>query len=643
LFNNIGETSLFLSFLVSILGLFSFSIGILRKDNKLIHIGSRCVLSTFFLITISIISLIYLLITKDFSNFYVAKNTSNDLSTLYSLTALWAGQEGSLLLWSWILSIYISVVTISKSKNKLIPATQNVILFVLGFFIFLIVFIESPFETLSQPPTNGRGLNPILQNIYMAIHPLTLYIGYIALTVPFAFSIASILSKDGSDDWIILSKKWTYFSWIFLLGGLLLGSRWAYLELGWGGYWAWDPVENIALMPWLVLTAFIHSSMAQEMRSLLRRWNVVLMFLAFFLSIFGTFITRSGLISSVHSFAQSRIGIYFIIFILLMTIISVFFYHKNKKFLLSKEDITSLVSKENFFIFNNIFFLVITLTVFLGTIFPILSEAITGEKILVGPSFYNLVNFPNVLLLMLLMSIAPIVPWKKGNLTNLYKFVLLPLLISLLGGVITLVLLKELKTSLVVFLSILVVTVMLKEIIIDFKIQLQNRMEIKKIISLKSRRYCAFLVHFGIIVLILGINFSSAFGSKYDVSLKKGEIAIFENYKIELIDTYKKENEAKSILGAILKLYDGNKTYRLNPEQNNYKYEGNRDINKETEVAIYSTLTKDYYVILINENLKGNFNFKIYINPMVSLIWIGSLISIIGGIILLIRKREIND
>jgi len=643
LFNNIGETALFLSFLISILGLFSFSIGILKKDDKLIHIGSRCVVSTFFLVTISLISLIYLLVTKDFSNFYVAKNTSNDLSALYSFTALWAGQEGSLLLWSWILSIYIFLLTISKSKSKLIPAAQNVILFVLGFFIFLIVFIENPFELLLQPPTNGRGLNPILQNIYMAIHPLTLYVGYIALTVPFAFSIASILSKDGSDDWIKLSKKWTYFSWIFLLGGLLLGSRWAYLELGWGGYWAWDPVENVALMPWLVLTAFIHSSMAQEMRSLLRRWNIVLMFLAFFLSIFGTFITRSGLISSVHSFAQSKIGIYFIIFILLITIVSVFSYQKNKKFLLSKEDITSLVSKENFFIFNNIFFLVITLTVFLGTIFPILSEAVTGEKILVGPSFYNLVNFPNVLLLMLLMSIAPIVPWKKGNLANLYKFVFIPLLISLVSGIATFILLNELKTSLVVLLSILVVAVMLKEIIIDFKVQLQDRMEIKKIITLKARRYCAFLVHFGIIVLILGINFSSVFASKYDVSLEKGETAIFENYKIELIDTYKKENEAKSILGAILILHDGGKTYILNPEQNNYKYEGNREINKETEVAIYSTLTKDYYVILVGENLKGNFNFKIHINPMVSLIWIGSLISIVGGIILFVRKREIND
>jgi len=643
LLNNIGEISLFVSFLVSIIGLFSLSSGTLKKDNRLIHVGSRCIFSICILVTISIVSLAYLLITKDYANLYVAKNTSNDLSVLYSFTALWAGQEGSLLLWSWILSIYVAIIAFSKSTNKLIPTTQNVALFVLAFFLFLIVFIESPFQTLPQPLSNGRGLNPILQNIYMAIHPLTLYVGYIALTIPFAFSVASVLSKDGSDDWVRIAKRWTYFSWIFLSGGLLLGSRWAYLELGWGGYWAWDPVENIALMPWLVLIAFIHSSMAQEKRSLLRRWNVVLIFIAFFLSIFGTFITRSGLISSVHSFAQSPIGTYFIIFILFILIAGVFAYYKNKKFLSSDEDVTSLVSKESFFIFNNIFFLVITLTVFLGTVFPILSEAIIGEKILVGPSFYNTVNFPNVLLLMLLMSVAPVIPWGKGNLTNLYKFIFAPLLISLLIGIFSFVLLGKIQTSLIILLSSLVTTILVKELIIDFKIQLRNKMRIKEIISIKIRRYYAFLIHFGIVLLVLGINFSSSFALKYDVSLKKGESAIIENYKVELIDTYMKENEAKNILGAKLILYDADRKYLLNPEQNNYKYEGNRSINKETEVAIHSTLMKDYYVILMDPSPKGNFNFKIYINPMVSLLWIGSLISILGGTMLFIKKRGTND
>ncbi len=640
LLNNIGEASLFLSLLIGLVGIFSLSAGILQKEDKFIHIGKRCINSIFALLTLTMVLLLYLLITKDYSNAYVSKNVSNDLSTLYSVTALWAGQEGSLLLWAWIMSIYLFIVSMVKTRDKLIPSTKVTILFVLSFFILLIVFIESPFALSLSAESNGRGLNPILQNIYMAIHPVTLYIGYIALTIPFAFAVGSILSKDNSNKWIELSKRWTYFSWIFLSAGLLLGSRWAYLELGWGGYWAWDPVENVALMPWLVLTAFIHSSMAQEKRSLLKRWNIFLIFLAFFLSIFGTFITRSGLISSVHSFAQSEIANYFIVFIFLIVIISFFSYYKNKNYIKSEEEITSLVSKENFFIFNNIFFLVITLTVFLGTTFPILSEFATGEKILVGPSFYNLVNFPNVLLLMLLMSIAPIIPWKNGDIVISLRFILVPLVLSLILGITTFVFVNEYKTSLVVFLSFLIITTMMKELITDFKIQYKNKGKTSSMLLFKLRRYCSFVVHLGIVLIVLGINFSSVFAAKYDISLKKSETAIIDNYKIELLDIYRNENEAKTILGAIVALYDGKNRYILNPEQNNYKYEGNREINKETEVAIYSTFAKDYYLILIDQNTKGNFNFKVYINPLVSFLWIGSFVSILGVTALLIRRSK---
>ena len=340
--NNIGETLLFISFLAGLLGLYSYLVGIRKKSNLLVFIGTRSILAIFALLSISVLVLIYLLTTKDYSNAYVAKNISNDLSFIYSIAALWAGQEGSLLLWSWILSLYTLTIRFSKPFKSLLPSSESVSLFILSFFIFLIVFVESPFDTLGTIPLNGRGLNPILQNFYMAIHPLTLYIGYIALTIPFAFALGSIISKDKTDNWVLRSKNWTYFSWIFLSLGLLLGSRWAYLELGWGGYWAWDPVENVALMPWLALTAFLHSSMAQETRSLLRRWNICLIFLAFFLSIFGTFITRSGLISSVHSFAQSSIGPYFIVFIILTVVFAIFMYQKNKNLISSNEDIVSL-------------------------------------------------------------------------------------------------------------------------------------------------------------------------------------------------------------------------------------------------------------------------------------------------------------
>ena len=639
--NNLGESFLFLSFLMGIVGTIAFYFASKKKSNILVLVGERSIKAVFSLLSLSVLLLVYLLVTKDYSNAYVAKNASNDLSIIYSIAALWAGQEGSLLLWSWILSMFALVVTISKTFKPLIVSTEKTVLFILSFFVFLIVFIENPFEVLSSAPKNGRGLNPILQNFYMAIHPLTLYLGYIALSIPFGFAIGSILSKDKTDSWIILSKRWTYFSWVFLSIGLLLGSRWAYLELGWGGYWAWDPVENVALMPWLALTAFVHSSMAQESRSLLRKWNICLIFIAFFLSIFGTFITRSGLISSVHSFAQSSIGPYFIVFILLLVGFSIFIYQRNKRFICSNQEIVSLFSKENFFIFNNIFFLVITLTVLLGTIFPILSEAITGEKILVGPSFYNLVNFPNVLLLMSLMSVAPIIPWKEGRVLPILKFIFIPFIISFLLTLASLFYFYNIKVLLVFFLSFFIISIILKELIEDFKLQLKKQTNITEIFRLKLRRYCSFLIHFGIILAIIGITLSSTYGTKSDFILSKSEKIDINQYEVQLINTYRKEIESKTILGAHLTLLDGKNLYSLYPEQNLYKYEGNRSINKETEVAIYSGIMKDYYIILVDELDGDRFNFKIYINPWVSLLWIGSLISILGGFVLLLRRKTL--
>ena len=637
--NNIGETLLFISFLAGLIGLYSYFVGIRKKSNLLVLIGTRSILAIFALLSISVLVLIYLLTTKDYSNAYVAKNISNDLSFIYSIAALWAGQEGSLLLWSWILSLYTLTIRFSKPFKSLLPSSESVSLFILSFFIFLIVFVESPFDTLGTIPLNGRGLNPILQNFYMAIHPLTLYIGYIALTIPFAFALGSIISKDKTDNWVLRSKNWTYFSWIFLSLGLLLGSRWAYLELGWGGYWAWDPVENVALMPWLALTAFLHSSMAQETRSLLRRWNICLIFLAFFLSIFGTFITRSGLISSVHSFAQSSIGPYFIVFIILTVVFAIFMYQKNKKLISSNEDIVSLFSKENFLIFNNIFFLIITLTVFLGTVFPIISEAFTGEKILVGPTFYDLVNFPNVLALMSLMSVAPIIPWKTGKLSPILMLLLKPIILSILTTFVAYMFFDNFKVLLIFFISSFVIFVILQDIIVEFKLQLARGLKWKDILSKRYRRYCSFLVHFGIILLIIGITLSSVYGTKSDFILSTGQSLKINDYDIKLLETYKKESEAKNILGAKLLLTDSGNSYYLYPEQNLYKYEGNREINKETEVAIYNTLKKDYYLILIDDMEDGRFNFKIYINPWVSLLWIGSLVSILGGVLIMFRRK----
>ena len=632
--NIIGDNLIFISFLFILLSFLSYSFSFYKKNSLFSELGKRSLSIVLIILTFAIFLLEFQLITKDYSNLYVAKNVSNDLSTIFSMTSLWAGQAGSLMLWTWILAIYLFIEN-KKSLSKLIPASRIIGTFTLGFFIYLICFVENPFESADKIYDNGRGLNPILQNIYMSIHPLSLYLGYIGITIPFCFGIAAIISKDKSNDWITESKKWTYFSWTFLSIGLLLGSRWAYLELGWGGYWAWDPVENVALMPWLLLTAFIHSSYAQEQKKVLRRWNLLLIFLAFFLSIFGTFITRSGLISSVHSFAQSSIGNYFIVFIILILLSSAFLYYRNKIYIESEKEIKSLYSKENFFVFNNILFLVITLTVLVGTIFPIISEFFTGKRILVGPSFYDLVNFPNVLMLILLMTFAPFLPWEKGNIKPVLRYLKIPFLFSLVLSSFTFLKFESLNIFIVFLLSLTTLFSICKEFIIDLRIN-------KNSIDKKFRRYCSFIVHFGVIIMIMGVSFSSNFEKKYDITMGEGEEVLFGDLRLRLDDIYEKETPAKSIIGANIVLKKNNNLYNLTPEQNLYKYEGNREINKETEVAIYSTFLKDYYLILVDKNLEGKLNLKLYINPLVSFLWLGSLISIIGGSMLFFR-RKLND
>ncbi|MDA9753591.1 cytochrome c biogenesis protein CcsA [bacterium] len=632
--NIIGDNLIFISFLFILLSFLSYSFSFYKKNSLFSELGKRSLSIVLIILTFAIFLLEFQLITKDYSNLYVAKNVSNDLSTIFSMTSLWAGQAGSLMLWTWILAIYLFIEN-KKSLSKLIPASRIIGTFTLGFFIYLICFVENPFESANKIYDNGRGLNPILQNIYMSIHPLSLYLGYIGITIPFCFGIAAIISKDKSNDWITESKKWTYFSWTFLSIGLLLGSRWAYLELGWGGYWAWDPVENVALMPWLLLTAFIHSSYAQEQKKVLRRWNLLLIFLAFFLSIFGTFITRSGLISSVHSFAQSSIGNYFIVFIILILLSSAFLYYRNKIYIESEKEIKSLYSKENFFVFNNILFLVITFTVLVGTIFPIISEFFTGKRILVGPSFYDLVNFPNVLMLILLMTFAPFLPWEKGNIKPVLRYLKIPFLFSLVLSSFTFLKFESLNIFIVFLLSLTTLFSICKEFIIDLRIN-------KNSIDKKFRRYCSFIVHFGVIIMIMGVSFSSNFEKKYDITMGEGEEVLFGDLRLRLDDIYEKETPAKSIIGANIVLKKNNNLYNLTPEQNLYKYEGNREINKETEVAIYSTFLKDYYLILVDKNLEGKLNLKLYINPLVSFLWLGSLISIIGGSMLFFR-RKLND
>ena len=545
-----------------------------------------------------------------------------------------------------MLSLFATIVVLTTSKRDLDfqPYVVAILFTVLAFFLYLITFVENPFLLLPFTPNEGRGLNPILQNGYMAIHPVTLYLGYVGLTIPFAFGMAALISGRLNDEWIRQSRRWTIMAWTFLSVGLLLGARWAYLELGWGGYWAWDPVENAAFMPWLTATAFLHSVMIQERNGMLRKWNIILLITTFFLTLFGTFITRSGIISSVHSFAQSDIGPMFLGFIAFVLIFSFGIFLYRIKDLESEQTFDSILSRESAFIFNNLLFLGAAFAVFLGTTFPIISEAVTGEKILVGPPFFNKVNVPIGLVLIFLMGVGPLISWRKASPDNLKKNFLMPLVAALITGVILFILNIRDITALLsfAFCGFVVATIVFefyKGIAVRSGRGENALTSLTTMISRNRRRYGGYIIHLGVVLIVIGITASSTFNIEREATLNTGESFNIGKYELtfEKLETYK--NDAKNGTRAVLFLSAGGKTVdTVYPEKNIYRYEGNREINQETEVSLRSTFKDDLYIILSNVNSNTNATFRAMINPMVSWIWAGGVVVVFGAIITMMPK-----
>src|SRR5262245_12271827 len=377
------------------------------------------------MVTLAVVALWSGLLNSDFSLEYVAAYSSTTLPTIYKFTSLWGGQQGSLLFWTWLLSIFSAIAAFQNRRrnSEIAPYAMAVLACVAIFFLAMLNFVTRPFDILSPVPAEGTDLNPLLQNYWMAIHPPSLYTGYVSATVPFAFGAAALISGRLDDSWIRSTRRWAIFSWFFLTLGNMFGARWAYEVLGWGGYWAWDPVENAAFMPWLVMTAYLHSVMIQERKDMLKVWNLALIGLAFALTIFGTFITRSGVISSVHSFTQSGLGPFFLSFVILMALLYTGALIYRVPDLRSEAALESYLSREAAFLFNNLILVGIAFAVFWGTIFPVISEAVRGVKITVGPPFFNRVNGPLALGLIFLMGVGPLIAWRRMSVRNLaYQF-----------------------------------------------------------------------------------------------------------------------------------------------------------------------------------------------------------------------------
>ncbi len=516
------------------------------------------------------------------------------------------------------------------------------------FFTLLLAFVENPFAKLDFTPADGRGLNPILQSPSMAIHPPNLYLGYVGFSVPYAFAMAALITGRLGDEWIRSIRIWTLIPWLFLGVGLLLGAQWAYVELGWGGYWAWDPVENAALMPWLPATAFIHSIMIQEKKGMLKRWNMALIILTFFLSIFGTFMTRSGIISSVHTFAQSDIGIFFIGFIFTILVVSFGAFIARLDGLRSESRLDSMLSRESTFLFNNLILLGVTLSIFLGTIFPIISEAVRGEKILVGPPYFNRVNVPLGLALVFLMGIGPLISWRKATKRNLIKNFLYPLVLGVLMGL-TLYLIVGIKNP-VAIIAFMLCAFVAGTVVLEFsrgtriRARQGDRGYVRGFFSLMAknrRRYSGYIVHIGIVLIVAGITASSTFVTQKEATLKAGESIAVNGYHLRYEGLSKYQTASKFVTEAKVSIYNSEKKIAtLVPQKNLYKYSGNREMDSETEVAIRSTLKEDLYVVLTGSEGDGSATIRILLNPMVLWIWIGGGVLALGGILSMIPGRK---
>ncbi|MFQ5997452.1 MAG: heme lyase CcmF/NrfE family subunit [Dehalococcoidales bacterium] len=641
---DIGYIALFLALLTSVYSAGAYVLGTRGKHQALVHSARNSLLATCGLISLSVAILVYALVTHDFAIEYVASYTSSDLSLIYRLSALWAGNDGSLLFWAWLLSLFATVVVLQKRGigKELVPYASSVTMIAQAFFLLLLLLVSNPFQKLPTVPAEGMGLNPLLENPGMILHPPMLLAGYVGFTIPFAFAIAALLTRRLGDEWLIVIRRWTLLAWLFLGVGNLIGAWWAYVELGWGGYWAWDPVENAGLMPWLVATAFLHSIMMQRRRGILKVWNMVLIILTFTLAIFGTFLTRSGILSSVHTFGESTLGPFFLIFIgiTLFGSFGLLYYRSDE--LKGEAEMESLVSRESTFLLNNLLLVGAAFAIFLGTVFPVISEAVRGVKISVGPPFFNQVNGPIFLTLILLAGICTLIGWRQASIKNLVRNFLWPLVVALILVIVLFVLGVREWYALIAypicgFVFATIVYEWFRGTGARHRMRTENYLKaFWGLIMTNKPRYGGYIIHIAVILIAIGVIGSSLYETEKEATIKPGESMTIKNYTLtyENLDYY--ETQSKEVVTATLSVYNqGELLGKLIPE----KYFHRSYEQPVTEVAIRTTLREDLYVILVGWD-EDVTTFKVLVNPLVNWIWIGGGVLVLGGVIVFWPERR---
>ena len=645
----LGELSLWVALLMAAWGTtVSYAGGAMRRAD-LTRSGERAIHATFAFTILASLGLLQALITSDFSFKYVASFTSANLPVPYKITAFWGGQAGSLLFWALVLAFYASIAVWAnrRTNRELMPWVTGTLGVTLLFFLCVTAFGANPYERLDWVPADGRGMNPQLQNPGMAAHPPMLYLGYVAAAVPFAFAVAALMTRKLDTDWLAAVRRWSLVTWFFLTIGIVLGMWWAYVELGWGGYWAWDPVENSSFLPWLTATAFLHSVMIQEKRGMLRKWNVVLVVATFLLSILGTFITRSGIISSVHSFAQSPVGAWFLGFLVLATAATVWLVATRLRDLEAKVELESMVSREAAFLYNNLVLCGIAFSVLWGTLFPILSEWVKGNKITVGPPFFNTVNIPLGLLLLALTGIGPLIAWRRASVANLKRQFSAPAALGVATGAILLALGMRNAYALVAYvLAGFVTGTILQEFVKGTGARRKMHGEslpvaLYRLVVRNRRRYGGYIVHAGIVVMFAAFA-GLAFRVESDATLRAGET-------LEITDPYghawrftsqgiSRDARLNRLVTAIALRAerDGQPAGIITSEKRQHvDSRGNPTFEPSTEVGIRESAKQDVYVVLAGVTGEDQAEIRVTFNPLVVWVWIGGLIMAFGGLIVM--------
>jgi cytochrome c-type biogenesis protein CcmF len=646
----LGQLALWLALLIAAWGSVVGVYGGLTARPELIQSARRSSYALFGIVSVASVCLIVALLRHDFNVQYVWSYTSRNLPTPYVLSAFYGGQSGSLLFWAFILTIFAAAAQwlTPRRYDHLMPYVAAVTSAVTLFFVAVVLFASNPFERLPFTPPDGNGLNPQLQNPGMVVHPPMLYLGYISITIPFAFAVAALITKRLDTGWLHAIRRWTLVSWIFLSVGIVLGMWWAYVELGWGGYWAWDPVENASFLPWLTMTAFLHSVMIQEKRGMLKKWNMILIVLSFMLSIFGTFITRSGIISSVHSFAQSSVGYFFLVFLVTSGIALAWLIWSRLPYLEPEAQLESMVSREASFLFNNLLLVGMAFSVLWGTMFPIISELVRGSQVTVGPPFFNQVNIPIGLALLGLTGIGPLIAWRKASTRNLQRQFASPLVVAL---IVTLGLfalgLRDFYATVAFALCAFVTATVGQEFVRG--VGARNRLHgenyalaFARLVGRNRRRYGGYIVHIGIVIFFVGFA-GAAFKKEMEASLKPGESitmrsAFGYDYTFTHVGVSQYEQLNRFVSAASVDVTRGDARLGIMTSEKRQYWDSFKQptFQPSTEAAIESGLREDIYVVFAG-SVEGTEEavYRFTLNPLVWWLWFGGVVLVFGGVVTL--------